>query len=773
MRTVIHLLPSVPATGRAAGSRYRAVLDLVRALAEEGVRNEIIAGKAGPRGTVGHSVGWPEVNAVVEYPWPDPADPVHGEWDGTAVAEGLSAGLRALLDRVGDADLIHAHDPLFTPQLAAVARAVAGTGYVTSIHPQDIAVLSGAGESGARQRLLREVRFGEALIVPPGAREAAAGLDPGCPVLVVPEAIDSRTLGDRTGADQIASEVVFVGGSAAADGVGGLLADLLGERLGLALRLAGPAASDGDLISELSRRGLGERVRRDAGGAPGDALRHAALLVLAGEATDQPYQWVLTAAALQVPVIISGGHEAAAVLGLDYPGVLAGTAFAQTADGTDQLRNRARELLAPSPRGATALAELRKVVLDQYSPSGIATRYRDIYRAVTEGQSVPEWISPYQRVPMAVPDITLAEVRVSSRAWRSGKLSAGSQVETFEREFAGFHGRPHAVAVNSAASALYATLVCAGIRGEVLVPSFTWAATANVVVAAGATPVWVEIDEDTLGMSPEATVAAITPRTEAVVCVHYAGHPCRTAELSELCRHHGLLLVEDAAEACGARQNGALVGTFGVGCYSFYGTKNMTTGEGGMVITDDAALAAQIRAFRAHGMRPVPGSPYPWKKEAVTAGFNFRMPEPLAAVGRVQLSRLTGMNASRHAVAEAYDSALRALSDRVKPHRELPGFLHSYHMYVARLRDGDIRDEVVTAMRAANVEASVHFDPPVHLQHFYRDKYRAMPDGLPITTAVARSVITLPLYTTMSRRSVDRVVDVLAKALDAGSGSRS
>jgi dTDP-4-amino-4,6-dideoxygalactose transaminase len=341
-------------------------------------------------------------------------------------------------------------------------------------------------------------------------------------------------------------------------------------------------------------------------------------------------------------------------------------------------------------------------------------------------------------------------------------------VEGFEEEFAAWHGVPHAVAVNSAAAALFAAVSCAGITGEVLVPSFTWAATANTIVAAGAVPVWVDIEEDTLAIGPEAVAAAIGPRTEAVMPVHYAGHPARTAELAALCEQHGLLLIEDAAEAAGARQNGAPVGSFGVGCFSFYGTKNMTTGgEGGMVTTRDARLAAAIKTLRAHGMRPVPGSKYPWQKEAIVPGFNFRMPEPLAAAGRRQLERLEGMNDARRAVAAQYDLALEeALGDRVRPQRELPGFHHVYHMYVARLRDASVRNEAVARLRETGIEASVHFDPPVHRHDFYRSRYPIPAAGLDITDAVANSVVTLPLSTVMPQSQVRRVVAGLVRVLD-------
>ncbi|MGW8375224.1 DegT/DnrJ/EryC1/StrS family aminotransferase [Streptomyces sp. ODS28] len=395
-------------------------------------------------------------------------------------------------------------------------------------------------------------------------------------------------------------------------------------------------------------------------------------------------------------------------------------------------------------------------------------RHHALYTALAAGHTPREGEGPEETVRMALPDMTGAEAGAAAGALYSAKLSAGPHVEGFEREFAEWHGVQHAVAVNSAAAALFASLRCADIRGEVLVPSFTWAATANAVVAAGATPVWVEVDEDTLGLGPDAVAAAVGPRTEAVLPVHYAGHPCRIAELAELCRGNGLLLIEDAAEAAGARQNGAPVGSFGVGCFSFYGTKNMTTGgEGGMVTTGDSAFAARLRTLRAHGMRPVPGAAYPWKKEAVVPGYNFRMPEPLAAVGRRQLERLEDMNARRRAVAAHYDALLaERLPERVRPHRELPGFAHVYHMYVVRLRDGSVRDEVVAAVRARGVESSVHFDPPVHRHAYYRERYPVLPGALPVTDAVASEVVTLPLYTGMPEAAVERVVETLARALD-------
>ncbi|MEU1626520.1 DegT/DnrJ/EryC1/StrS family aminotransferase [Streptomyces sp. NPDC020096] len=732
MLRVLHLLPR--ARRRTAGR----VLDLARSLAGLGVESRIVLGVPDD-GTDGQRpVAVLHERGVVVTEFASPA----------GLSAGLSAGLRALLDAVPGHDLVHGHDPLLAPQLASVARSLTGVPYLTSAH----CVNDRYAGLDDPERLLRANDYGAALVAADAAdQDRLAALAPGVPVHLVPDGVDPDA--------EPGDEVVFTGSAVDAAWLPALLAALATVRPGLRLRVADGTALPGAVLTELSRLGLPGPVPvpeagTEHGGGP-------ALLLAPGERAPAD-EWLLTAAAAGVPVI-TGSTTAADVLGADYPGLMPPGPVTRAA-----VTELASRMLGPvAPRDA--LAEARKRVADQYAWSAVAARYRDIYQSLSEGQAPREGEGPRETVRMALPDITGAEIGAASVALRSAKLSAGPHVADFEREFAEWHGVPHAIAVNSAAAALFATLVCAGVRGEVLVPSFTWAATANAVVAAGATPVWVEVEEDTLGLGPREVAAAIGPRTEAVMPVHYAGHPARVAELAELCARHGLLLVEDAAEAAGARQNGAPVGSFGVGCFSFYGTKNMTTGgEGGMVTTGDAELAARIRTLRAHGMRPVPGAGYPWKKEAITPGYNFRMPEPLAAVGRKQLERLEGMNARRHAVAEQYDAALAAtLGDWVRPHREVPGFHHVYHMYVARLRDASVRDEAVARLRAMGVEASVHFDPPVHRHEFYRDRYRIAGGDLRLTDELSSSVVTLPLYTVMSERSVDRVVSSLAQVLDA------
>ncbi|MEU6394519.1 aminotransferase class I/II-fold pyridoxal phosphate-dependent enzyme [Streptomyces sp. NPDC046939] len=688
--------------------RFRHVATLTRALAREGVRGAVLVGGEAPEEPAGVPVH--------TYPWPAPLADASAEHE----ALGWAACLRALTARAPDHDIVHVHGLTALPSLARIARTLVGTPFVTSGTEVGLARATAAD-------------YGDALIAPyPRMRGRLADLVPQTPVLLVPHPLDAEELTEEP---WLGNEIRYVGPVGRPQCPPALAT-------ALARVLEKPVQSPPDDLA--------------------DVLADTGLLVVADGTEPAAFRLVLTAAARGVPLVVLNGaddEDLMTVLGPDHPGLVPKGASAET------VADAALDLLG-SPARQAVLDTVRKGVRDQFSTAGVASRHRDVYRAVAEGRPLPEWRGGHQRIPMALPDITSAEVRAAARSLVSGRLSQGPEVELFEAEFAQWHGGHEAVAVNSAASALFAALVCAGIRGEVLVPSFTWATTANVVVAAGATPVFVDIDDDTLGIGPEAVAAALGPRTEAVICVHYAGHPCRVAELAELCGQHGLLLVEDAAEATGARQNDRLVGTFGVGCYSFYGTKNMTTGEGGMVLADDPALAARIRTLRRHGMRAVPGSPYPWRKEAVTAGFNFRMPEPLAAVGRRQLHRLSGMNARRHELAERLDGALAAFEGAVRPHTELPGFLHAYHMYVARVRDRAVRDHVVMAMRARGVDASVHFDPPVHEQEFYRGHHRLVPDPLRVTGEVADTVLTLPLYTTMSDRSVDRVAESLARALD-------
>ncbi len=311
-------------------------------------------------------------------------------------------------------------------------------------------------------------------------------------------------------------------------------------------------------------------------------------------------------------------------------------------------------------------------------------------------------------------------------------------------------GVGHAISMNSGTSALYLALLGLRIRGEVIMPSFTFVATANAAVAAGATPVFVDIRYDTCNIDPAAIEAALTPRTEAIMPVHYGGQSADMQAIMGTARARGLAVIEDSAETIGGEYQGKKAGTFGIGCFSFYPTKNMTTGEGGMITTDDDALAGRLRAYVSHGIPSTSAdrqkADKPWLRAAVQPGFNLRLSNIHAALGVGQLARLDAMNVRRREHAAWYTTRLRARPELDLP-VEAPGCRHVYQMYTVKLKGRD-RDTFLARLRARGVGASVHFDPPVHRQPMYAGWERRF--ALPVTERVAASIVTLPLFPGMT-----------------------
>jgi dTDP-4-amino-4,6-dideoxygalactose transaminase len=381
----------------------------------------------------------------------------------------------------------------------------------------------------------------------------------------------------------------------------------------------------------------------------------------------------------------------------------------------------------------------------------------------------------HRAVPYSLPSITEAEIAAVVSVLKSGWLAFGPDKERFEEEFAASVGVAHAVSTNSCTSALELALVAAGIRGEVLVPSFTWVATANAVLNAGATPVFCDVDETTRNVTGKSLAARVTRRTEAVICVHYAGQPCNMDEITSVCRQHGLFLLEDSAQTIGASWRGRQVGSFGVGCFSFYPTKAMTTGEGGMLTTDDARFAERVRVLASHGVPstpPLSGKVHlPWSRAAVEPGHNFRLPNLLAALGRVQLGRLTGMNAARAACARRYDQLLQPLHGRIRPPRVAEGATHVYQMYTVQAIAKE-RDALLRHLWERGVGANIHFDPPVHLQPLYRERSRER-IRLPVTERLAQEVISLPIYPGLGDEDQEWVARCIHEGVEAIGQSRA
>ena len=356
-------------------------------------------------------------------------------------------------------------------------------------------------------------------------------------------------------------------------------------------------------------------------------------------------------------------------------------------------------------------------------------------------------------IPAARPIIGDDERKAVDEVLASGGLAQGPQVAAFETEFSDLVGGAHCVAVNSGTSALHMALIALGVShgDEVIVPSFTFAATANSVALTGATPVFVDIDERTFCMDPQAVASAITARTKAVMPVHLYGHHADMTHIGALARDHGLLLLEDAAQAHAASWDGVSVGALGdAAAFSFYPTKNMTSGEGGMVTTGSQDVARTVRLLRNQGMEQR------YHNEIV--GFNTRMTDIHAAIGRVQLGKLAGWTAQRQSNAQFLTENLRGV---VTPFVD-PRAVHVYHQYTIRVPGHD-RDAFVSALADKGVGSGVYYPIPVHrLPSFDLDV------DLPVTARVADEVISLPVHPSLTQSDLETVVSAVNSVAGAG-----
>ncbi|GII26148.1 aminotransferase DegT [Planosporangium mesophilum] len=354
-------------------------------------------------------------------------------------------------------------------------------------------------------------------------------------------------------------------------------------------------------------------------------------------------------------------------------------------------------------------------------------------------------------IPAARPMIGAEERAAVDRVMATGMLAQGPEVAAFETEFSAVVGDRSCVAVNSGTSALLLGLLAAGIGpgDEVIVPSFTFAATANAVVLAGAEPVFVDIEPAHLCIDPDAVLAAITPRTAAVMPVHLYGHPAAMDRLAAIADRHGLAVIEDAAQAHLATWAGRPVGTFGqVAAFSFYPTKNMTSGEGGMVVCADEDTARRVRLLRNQGMERR------YHNEVV--GYNVRMTDLHAAIGRVQLRRLAGWTATRQrnaghlsaALAEVPGVGVPAVADRAE---------HVWHQYTIRVSD---RDTVADGLAAAGVGSGVYYPTPVHELPSY-----GLSIDLPETRRACAEVLSLPVHPALSEGDLAHIGAAVAKVM--------
>jgi len=349
-------------------------------------------------------------------------------------------------------------------------------------------------------------------------------------------------------------------------------------------------------------------------------------------------------------------------------------------------------------------------------------------------------------------------------------LSMGEVTDTFERHFAAFLGVPYAVAVSSGTAALHLALAAlgVGVGDEVIVPSLTFVASANAVLYMGATPVFVDItSSNDFSIAPQAIAQAITPATKAVMVVHYGGYPADMAAIATAIAGRNIAVVEDAAHAPGAQLDGRSLGSFGdAGCFSFFANKNMTTGEGGMLITSRQDVYERVRRLRSHGMTTVT-----WDRhrghassyDVVDLGFNYRTSEINAALGLTQLRKLPANTQRRRALTEQYHRLLRDIPGVAIPFQAHRG-TSAYHLLPVLLENAAVRTHVMQHLASRGIQTSIHY-PPIHQFSFYQKLYQISPGSLPKTEAVGSRQMTLPLYADMTEDQVDCVCTCVADAL--------
>lgn len=416
-------------------------------------------------------------------------------------------------------------------------------------------------------------------------------------------------------------------------------------------------------------------------------------------------------------------------------------------------------------------------------------------------------------LPFALPDVGAAELEEVREVLESGWLTSGPKAQRFEREFAAYVGAQYAVSVNSCTAAMHLSLEAAGVQAGdfVLTTPYTFAATAEVVRYFDAVPVFVDVDPETLNIDPQrledtlqdlerCLTSAAQPsmpavarvlasganaghtrqslrRPRAVMPVHIAGHPCAMDDIVAIAQEHDLRIVEDAAHACSASASGKLIGSspgpgvWSTTCFSFYATKTLATGEGGMVTTDDQACAERIRLMSLHGVSKQAWKRYTadgsWYYEITAPGYKYNMPDVTAAIGLAQLRKVEAMRLRREEIAAQYSRAFEpyaavqvpATHDRIR---------HAWHLYMLRLHEDRLsigRDEFIETLKQRKIGVSVHFIP-LHLHPYYRDTYGYHPDDFPVSLREYQREISLPVYSKMSDFDVQSVIDAVTAILD-------
>jgi len=364
------------------------------------------------------------------------------------------------------------------------------------------------------------------------------------------------------------------------------------------------------------------------------------------------------------------------------------------------------------------------------------------------------------------------DIRSVVEVLRSDWLTTGPKVSEFEQAFAGFVGAQEAVAVSNGTAALHAAMYAAGIGpgDEVIVPPMTFVATANAVVFQGGTPVFADVDQDTLLIDPKCAEAKITPHTKAIIAVDFAGQPCNYNILQSIASRYDLTLIADSCHALGAEYNGAKTGSLAdMTAFSFHPVKHITTGEGGMITTNESSMAKKMRTFRNHGIttehhqREKEGT---WYYEMTNLGYNYRLSDFQCALGMSQLKKLPGWIIRRKEIAGRYDEAFVDIPE-ITPLSVGPNILHAYHLYVVKINFKELEIDRATffkIVREKNIGINVHYIP-VHLHPFYRKTFLTGPGLCPVAERAYEQIISLPMFPRMADEDVEKVINLMQEVI--------
>ena len=375
-------------------------------------------------------------------------------------------------------------------------------------------------------------------------------------------------------------------------------------------------------------------------------------------------------------------------------------------------------------------------------------------------------------IPFSRPWIDDTEIEAVSQVLASKWISTGNRVREFERAFAEYLGVKHAIAVSSCTHALHLSLVIAGIGSgdEVITTPYTFTATAEAIRYVGAKPVFVDIHPDTLNIDTNKIEQAITARTKAILPVHIAGIACDMDALQDICQNHNLVLIDDAAHAIPTEYKGQSIGNIGdLSAFSFYANKNLTTGEGGMITTNNDAFAKPLRTMRLHGIDKDAWARQSqrdiWRYDITTEGYKYNMTDIQAAMGLCQLMKLNKQHERRRNFAQIYQTELAKFPQISTPMVPDNPREHSWHLYIIQLQNGN-RDKFVASLSEANIECSVHYIP-LHLFDFYQERYGYRVGDFPCAEAAYERVVSLPLHPGLTDGDIHTVIEVIGKILNA------